>query len=164
MAILPAAIGIVYQPHEKAVLLVKRRDVPVWVLPGGGIDPDETPEEAVIREVFEETGFHIAIVRKCAEYLPSNSFTRLTHVFVCHVTGGEASLSAESSEVAFFPLEHLPTSFFKIHYDWLQDSLNHTDLVRKHLTQITLWEILKYTLRHPWHTIRYAYGRWVKRN
>lgn len=34
-----------------------------WALPGGGIDPGETPAEAVVREVFEETGQHIAIGR-----------------------------------------------------------------------------------------------------
>lgn len=30
-----------------------------WVLPGGGIDPGESPEQAAVREVFEETGAHI---------------------------------------------------------------------------------------------------------
>lgn len=34
-----------------------------WSLPGGGIDPGESPSEAVIREVFEESGQHIAIDR-----------------------------------------------------------------------------------------------------
>lgn len=28
----------------------------LWVLPGGGIDPGEEPEEAIVREVWEETG------------------------------------------------------------------------------------------------------------
>lgn len=28
----------------------------VWILPGGGIETGESPEEAVVREVFEETG------------------------------------------------------------------------------------------------------------
>lgn len=34
-----------------------------WALPGGGVDPGETPAEAVVREVFEETGQHITIQR-----------------------------------------------------------------------------------------------------
>lgn len=44
-----------FDNHQK-LLLVKRRDVPVWVFPGGGIEKGETPERAVVREVFEESG------------------------------------------------------------------------------------------------------------
>ena len=43
------------------VILVKRRDCPVWVLPGGKIDDGETPEEAIIRETKEETGYDVII-------------------------------------------------------------------------------------------------------
>ena len=32
-----------------------------WVLPGGKVDPGETLEESVIREIHEETGIHIEI-------------------------------------------------------------------------------------------------------
>lgn len=34
-----------------------------WALPGGGVDDDESPSDAVIREVFEESGQHVAIDR-----------------------------------------------------------------------------------------------------
>ena len=37
-----------------------------WALPGGGIDPGESPSQAVLREVFEETGQHVRIVRVLA--------------------------------------------------------------------------------------------------
>jgi 8-oxo-dGTP pyrophosphatase MutT (NUDIX family) len=32
-----------------------------WIIPGGGIDPDETKEDAVKREVLEETGIDISV-------------------------------------------------------------------------------------------------------
>lgn len=32
-----------------------------WTLPGGGIDPGEAPEDAVVREVYEETGYHAEV-------------------------------------------------------------------------------------------------------
>lgn len=35
----------------------------LWVLPGGGIDPGEEPEEAIVREVWEETGQQVDTVR-----------------------------------------------------------------------------------------------------
>jgi len=54
-----SVIGVVFSPDEKQVLLTKRRDVPVWVLPGGGIERNENPEDAIVREILEETGFHV---------------------------------------------------------------------------------------------------------
>ena len=40
-----AVYGIVWKDNKSSVLLVQRRDLPVWVLPGGGLDEGETPEE-----------------------------------------------------------------------------------------------------------------------
>ena len=32
-----------------------------WITPGGGVEPGETPAEAAVREVYEETGLRIAL-------------------------------------------------------------------------------------------------------
>lgn len=43
--------------------LHRRQHDHYWVLPGGGVEPNETPEEAAVREVQEETGLDIRIQR-----------------------------------------------------------------------------------------------------
>ncbi|WP_420915243.1 NUDIX hydrolase [Bacillus atrophaeus] len=39
---------------EQSILLVKRKEVPRWDLPGGRAEQDETVEECAIRETYEE--------------------------------------------------------------------------------------------------------------
>ena len=85
MPLLPASIGIIFNHNKDEVLLVKRRDVPVWILPGGGVDTNETPEEALLREIQEETGYQVQITRKSAEYSPINRLAAFTSVYVCTI-------------------------------------------------------------------------------
>jgi 8-oxo-dGTP diphosphatase len=49
---------VVIDPVESRVLLVHHNATGKWVFPGGHVDPDETPAEAALREVLEETGVH----------------------------------------------------------------------------------------------------------
>jgi len=93
------ATGIVFDNRQR-LLLVKRRDVPVWVFPGGGIEKGETPEMAVEREIFEESGYKVKIVKKIAEY-KYKSVERKNHVFECRISSGDSRVSPESKEVAF---------------------------------------------------------------
>ena len=54
-----------------SILLIKRATKPFngyWALPGGRVDPGETVEQTVVREVKEETGLDILVVRKIGEY------------------------------------------------------------------------------------------------
>ena len=47
---------------NKRILLMYNRKLNKWLQPGGHIKSDETPIEAAIREVFEETGIDIKII------------------------------------------------------------------------------------------------------
>ena len=54
------ATGIVL--HQDSVLLIEHAKLGWWMPPGGHIDPDEDPVQAVLREVREETGLECQII------------------------------------------------------------------------------------------------------
>lgn len=145
-----AAIGIVFNADKTALLVIKRQDVPIWVLPGGGIDPGETAEEAVIREVLEETGYIVKVKRRTGEYTPLNRLAHFATLFECYVVGGESRLSDETASVGFYPIDMLPNPFFHVHRDWISDALaNPHDTVYKTIYQVTYWNLAKYFIKHP---------------
>jgi 8-oxo-dGTP pyrophosphatase MutT (NUDIX family) len=51
-----------YIVKDSKVLLIHHRKLDMWLPPGGHIDPDELPDDAVLREVLEETGLEVSIV------------------------------------------------------------------------------------------------------
>ncbi|MBI1388023.1 MAG: NUDIX domain-containing protein [bacterium] len=101
--------------RDGKILMVRERlDNDRWTLPGGWADVNETPREAVEREVFEESGFQVKAV-KLAMALDRVKQGHLPHYphhvyklfFLCDITGGEARVNMEASEVAFFALEDI---------------------------------------------------------
>lgn len=99
--------AVIFDP-DKNVLLVKstyQRFHP-WGLPGGSLEYGEHPEEAVLREVWEETGLNIEIEK----LLLINTWRpdRVGMYYLCRVTGGEFRPSDEVSEFAYFSLDSLP--------------------------------------------------------
>jgi 8-oxo-dGTP diphosphatase len=144
-----AVYGLVFDDTRQKVLLTKRRDIPVWVIPGGGLEKDETPEEGAIREVLEETGFEVKVVRKVAEYLPVNKMTLFSHLFECRVVGGSARLSSETKDVQFFALDDLP-KLPPPYAGWIADSAaNHPTVLRKKIVGVTYWVLVKLLFQHP---------------
>ncbi len=144
-----AAISIIFKENRDEVLLIKRRDVPVYVLPGGGIESFETEEEAAIRETLEETGLNVKIIRKTGEYTPINRLSSKTHVYECQVIDGTFQNGDETKNIAFFPITNLPSSFFIVHQYWLQDALKYDHCVRRPISEVTYFNLVKYFFKHP---------------
>jgi 8-oxo-dGTP diphosphatase len=144
-----AVFGVVFNEERTSVLLIKRRDIPVWVFPGGGLEPKEMPEDGARREILEETGYEVRIIRKVAEYLPVNWMTQFTHVFECRPMRGESTTGAETQDVQFFPINALPQ--LPPPYDrWIQEAIaNYPYLIRKKIEGVTIWVLLKLLILHP---------------
>ena len=151
-----AVFGLILSPDKKQILLIQRRDIPVWVLPGGGIDPGETPEEAVVREVLEETGLQVRIVRAIAEYLPINKLTQLSFFFECIPVFGEQKITNETKAIRFFGLHQLPKLMPPPFEDWINDAMkNQTTLIKKEIQGVTYWILAQLFFMHPILVIRF---------
>lgn len=59
---------VILSNEKHQILLVKRKDVPLWDLPGGRVDLSETAEAAAVREVLEETGYNAMLSAKIGVY------------------------------------------------------------------------------------------------
>ncbi|RKT51839.1 NUDIX hydrolase [Saccharothrix australiensis] len=92
---------------------------PRWILPGGGIDHGEDPYDAVVREVFEETGYHAEVRRLLGIQNvrgPLNrdgedlDYHRLRILYEAAVVGGELTYEVDGTtdQAAWFPLEEVP--------------------------------------------------------
>lgn len=155
-----AAIGIVYSADRTQVLLIKRCDVPVWVLPGGGIEEGEYPEQAVVREVWEETGLRVKVIRQIAEYTPLNRLSKKTFLFECQKIDGCLRTGCETAAINFYPLNALPKSLFIVHEDWLGDALAaHPTVLKKPISRVTYLGFFKYFCCHPLRVIRFLICR-----
>ena len=104
------------------VLLVHRTDCDWWCQPGGGMESGETPWDSVIREVWEETGFVVAVERLAGVYSWAPRKDELIFSFVCRITGGERQTSDETDDVCFFFPDELPTNTFPEHVHRLRDA------------------------------------------
>lgn len=129
-----AGVSAVVFNHDGDVLLMKRVDNGLWGLPSGHVEPGETVEEAVKREVFEETGLEVNVERLIGVYsdptsqvfqYPSGDIVQfVTLSFLCNVQGGVLrSDKKESEAVKFFKVTELPRDMLPMHPMWLKDAL-----------------------------------------
>jgi 8-oxo-dGTP diphosphatase len=91
------------------VLLAHRRDHDLWNLPGGAVEPGESPWAAVVREVREETGLVAEVIQLAAmDYRSERGEVVLT--FLCARRGGDFAPNAEADRTAYFTPDALPTN------------------------------------------------------
>lgn len=106
--------GACFDAQGRILMVREVLDEGRWTLPGGWADVNATPAENVVREVREESGFEVRVV-KCAAVWDRTrqghrpAFFSATKLFyVCDILGGAPAASLETSEVAFFAETSLP--------------------------------------------------------
>jgi ADP-ribose pyrophosphatase YjhB (NUDIX family) len=103
-------------------LLARRRDIGWWNLPGGGLELDETVDAGLAREVREEIGVEMRIVRLVGVYSkPQKREVVLT--FLCALADDATpTTSAEISEVGWFAADALPADTLPKHRQRVLDA------------------------------------------
>ncbi len=105
------------------VLLGHRRDLDIWNLPGGRMEPGELPDEAVVREVREETGLQVRVDRLLAVYGKEGK-DELIFLFRCVPVGGcLRRTTTETDDNRFFPPQTLPHNLIPKHRERIVDAL-----------------------------------------
>jgi 8-oxo-dGTP diphosphatase len=122
------------------ILLIKRDTLPFkeyWALPGGRAEPGETAEQTVVREVKEETGLDVAVVRKIGEYHEQGTqggveYDYYPTCFLVKVVGGEIMRQkGEVQEISLFSLSDLPEPLAFVHSSMVKDYVTQKALGSK---------------------------------
>lgn len=124
MALIKGAGGIILKGNH--VLLIKRKNAQIfnnlWANPGGKLEPWETVEECVVREVFEETGVAVKVVKKIVDYedYRDDVLRGVYTGFLVVIVSGEANIREPEkfSKMGWFALDALPQPLapFTLHY------------------------------------------------
>jgi 8-oxo-dGTP diphosphatase len=132
--ILPAVAAIIFNDQGE-VLLQRRKDTNKWCLISGHVEFGETVEQAILREIREETTIEAALVRMIGVYSAPEFQTyhyddRTVHYILTYF---EAKLNetlpigiknSETDALTFFRPDGLPENLDLMNPNWLTDALS----------------------------------------
>ena len=117
--------------EEGRILLVKRKDYPLWDLPGGTLEKGELLESCAVRETEEETGYIISIKRKIGEYYQPQS-DDMQHLFLGEVNSGfPIKDGPETERVEWFTPKRLPLFMIPNRRKQIKNFLKHKNMIIK---------------------------------
>jgi 8-oxo-dGTP pyrophosphatase MutT (NUDIX family) len=110
LLLMPSVTAIIFDEQDR-VLLARHADTGRWVAPGGSVEPNERPTDAVVRETFEETGLLVEPTRLRGVfggpefevvYANGDRVTYVMTVYECKVLSGRlAPDKAETLELQY---------------------------------------------------------------
>ncbi|MBB3521748.1 NUDIX domain-containing protein [Rhizobium sp. BK456] len=117
LLLVPSVAAVIHD--DAGNLLLQEKASEGWSLPAGAIEPSETPQEAVIREVMEETGLVVCLTsilgvfggREFRYIYPNgHQVEYVVTLFKCQVLkGGGAWMDTETRSVRYFAKDDMPS-------------------------------------------------------
>jgi ADP-ribose pyrophosphatase YjhB (NUDIX family) len=104
----------VFDTAGRILMVRETADQNRWSLPGGWADVNQTPTQSAVREVFEESGYQVRVLKLAAVWdrarqaHPPLPFSIVRMFFICALEGGTPKTSIETSEVAWFAEPDVP--------------------------------------------------------
>jgi len=117
-------VAVIARDNEGKILLIKRKIEPrkgEWALPSGFMEIEESPIEAALRELTEETGLK-GKSKKLIGVYPNNSEIHgylVTIIYEVGILGGKLCAGDDAEEAEFFAVNQLPLLAFQSHREAL---------------------------------------------
>lgn len=122
MARFRVAVNAVIE-RDGRYLLARRRDIDWWHLVGGGLEYGETIQQGLLREVREEIGVSIDVLRLVGVYAkPQKQEVVLTFLCSLPTDSAEPKISEEIAEIGWFATDQLPQPLLPKHRERLLDA------------------------------------------
>lgn len=127
--------GLVLNDAGKMLLVRHSYGHRNWFLPGGGHRGSESPEEALMREMQEETGITVAVTGLIGVYFYTGGYKRdHIYIFACRAVAGDVRLmGGEIADIGWFAPDALPANLMlgmdRILDDWRNGSAGYGRIV-----------------------------------
>ena len=107
---------IVYRDDGKILLVRGRFSRQEWALPGGGVNRNESYEQAAVREVLEEIGLKIRNLRYLGKANSHESYAKFSvRVFAAHASDYDIKCNFEIMEARWFDMNYLPKEYYALY-------------------------------------------------
>jgi ADP-ribose pyrophosphatase YjhB (NUDIX family) len=126
-------VAAIIQDAKGKILLQRRSDNGLWGLPGGSVEIGEFVRDAIIREVREETGLTVEVVRligvysdprlQIVRYPDGNVVHYVSTLYACRILTGTLQTCDETLDLKFFDPAHLPENLLPMHRVRIQDAM-----------------------------------------
>jgi len=144
-------LGIIID-QDKRILLAKRSDIPLWTIPGGDIEENETSKQALIREIQEETGINIKVIRmvgcherKDFEKRGKDNSHFVCQTYLCKPLSRAFHPNEETAELKYWDIQKLPSNLIHWHKDIILNTFKKipkNKKIRMNLLKESLWLIM----------------------